>query len=161
MSDAVPSVSIWEVIVGAVGLAVPVMGFIMKAFDNRISRVEESQSEVATELRKTIITQASEHRNEISGLDKQILEIAGELRQAMTVQASDHRLAQGNIWTELRRMSDIGHAAHTAMADTMVKNQIALVEAMGKLPTREEVERGNHAMETRIMDTLRKEVVNR
>lgn len=133
MTDAnEPTIGILGLLLGCLGLAVTIIGGFVKFLYGRTAQTDEK-----------------------------ITALGGELRQAMQTQASDHRLAQANLWTELRRMADTYHMTQTTMADAMTKNQVAIVEAMGKLPTREEMERATRALEQRIMETLRKEVGNR
>lgn len=99
--------------------------------------------------------------NRTTEIDGRVTAVNGELRNAMTVQMGDHRLETSNLWAEVRRMNDVGHVEHIAMIDAMGKQHAALLEMISKLATREEMERTTHAMETRIMDTLRKEVPQR
>lgn len=144
MADVTEStVNVLGVLFAGLTLAVTIVGGFVKFLHGRIVGVEEKADALAGELRQAMQTQASDHRLEQSS------------------QANAHRNVQDELWKELRRIADLGHIAHTAMAEAMTKNQITLVEAMGKLATREETERAQHAMETRIMDTLRKEVGNR
>lgn len=123
---------VWGIVISIIGLAVTILGGVAKFLWTRIGEVQAAQTTINTNVRE------------------EIAKIAGELRQSMQTQASDHRLAQGNIWTELRRQADKSSEQHAHAA-----------ENMGKLPTREEMMASLAAMEGRIMVSLRKEVPQR
>lgn len=74
----------------------------------------------------------------------------GALRQEMQTQASSHHNAQRELWQELRSMAKTDNDQHAHM-----------LERMSELPTRDEMKSDLSAMETRLMNVLRKEVQQR
>lgn len=126
-------------IIGGMGLAFSLLSGGWFVLWNRIRQVESAQSGINVEVRE------------------EMQKLGGELRQSMQTQASDHRLEQNNLRGEFRRF-----------VDKNSEHQVHAAEAIGKLSTRDDMEKMRDtmsanmiAMEGRIMISLRKEVPNR
>lgn len=93
--------------IAILGLAVTVLGGMMKFMFSKIAEVEKAQTEINSEL-----------------------------RQDMQTQASDHRNSQRDLWQELRTMAKADGDQHAHMLERMsvlptrdeMKNDLAAME---------------------------------